>query len=166
MSEEGVLVVANTLAPGQIAIAGTDDAIERASGMLREHRIRKGVRLLAKRVLKGRLTLPIWTDSVGLHVMADVVWSKKIGFRQYEVGLRFVDLSEDDMERLRDIALEYEKQSAPSDGPIEAIDAPADEGEPADDPRLGILIDAWMELPDAVKAGIVAMAEAARGRAA
>lgn len=42
---DGVLVVANILAPGQVAIAGSVDAIERATGLLREHKIRKGVRL-------------------------------------------------------------------------------------------------------------------------
>ncbi|RKY21402.1 MAG: [acyl-carrier-protein] S-malonyltransferase [Planctomycetota bacterium] len=42
---DGVLLVANRLAPGQIAIAGSADAIERAAGMLRDHGIRKGVRL-------------------------------------------------------------------------------------------------------------------------
>ncbi len=43
--EDGVLVVANLLAPGQVAIAGTNDAVDRAEGMLRDHKIRKGVRL-------------------------------------------------------------------------------------------------------------------------
>ena len=42
---DGVLVVANLLAPGQVAIAGTLDALERAEGALRDHGIRKGVRL-------------------------------------------------------------------------------------------------------------------------
>lgn len=42
---DGVLVVANLLAPGQVAISGTLDAIERAEGLLREHGVRKGVRL-------------------------------------------------------------------------------------------------------------------------
>lgn len=42
---DGVLVVANLLAPGQVAIAGTTDALERAEGALRDHGIRKGVRL-------------------------------------------------------------------------------------------------------------------------
>lgn len=42
---DGVLVVANRLAPGQIAIAGTAEAIDRAEGLLRDHDIRKGIRL-------------------------------------------------------------------------------------------------------------------------
>ena len=42
---DGVLVVANLLAPGQVAVAGTNDAVDRAEGMLRDHGIRKGVRL-------------------------------------------------------------------------------------------------------------------------
>ena len=42
---DDVLVVANLLAPGQIAIAGSNAAIERATGLLREHKIRKGVPL-------------------------------------------------------------------------------------------------------------------------
>ena len=43
--EDGVLVVANRLAPGQIAIAGTTEALDRAAPILRDHGIRKGVRL-------------------------------------------------------------------------------------------------------------------------
>ncbi|MHC4845505.1 MAG: ACP S-malonyltransferase [Planctomycetota bacterium] len=43
--EDGILVVANLLAPGQVAIAGTQDALERASGQLKEHGIRKAVPL-------------------------------------------------------------------------------------------------------------------------
>jgi [acyl-carrier-protein] S-malonyltransferase len=42
---DGVLVVANLLAPGQVAIAGTVDALERARALLSEHDIRKAVPL-------------------------------------------------------------------------------------------------------------------------
>jgi [acyl-carrier-protein] S-malonyltransferase len=42
---DGVLVVANILAPGQVAIAGSLDALDRAASILRDHQIRKGVRL-------------------------------------------------------------------------------------------------------------------------
>ncbi len=41
----GVLVVANLLAPGQVAIAGTEDALQRAAQLAREHGIRKTVAL-------------------------------------------------------------------------------------------------------------------------
>lgn len=42
---DDVLVVANLLAPKQVAIAGSLAALDRAEGLLREHRIRKAVRL-------------------------------------------------------------------------------------------------------------------------
>ncbi|MGQ0551954.1 MAG: ACP S-malonyltransferase [Planctomycetota bacterium] len=42
---DGVLVVANHLAPGQVAIAGTRDALDRAQGLLKDHGIRKAVPL-------------------------------------------------------------------------------------------------------------------------
>jgi len=42
---EGVLVVANLLAPGQVAVAGTLDALERAQGGLKAAGIRKAVPL-------------------------------------------------------------------------------------------------------------------------
>lgn len=42
---DGVLVLANLLAPGQIAIAGTSDTLERASAACRDHGIRKAVPL-------------------------------------------------------------------------------------------------------------------------
>ncbi len=42
---DDVLVVANLLAPGQVAIAGTTVALDRAEAMLKQHGIRKGVRL-------------------------------------------------------------------------------------------------------------------------
>ncbi|MHC5022965.1 MAG: PilZ domain-containing protein [Planctomycetota bacterium] len=131
-----------------------------------------GIRLLVKRCLKGRLTLPIWTEQVGLHLPAEVVWTKKIGRRQFEVGLRFLDLNDEDRQRLRALALEHEEKRANSSeteatGPVGAA---AEANEPsssdADDPRLNELIDAWSSLPDAVKAGIIALSDAARGRAA
>jgi [acyl-carrier-protein] S-malonyltransferase len=42
---DGILVVANRLAPGQVAIAGTLDALGRARGLLDRHGIRKAVPL-------------------------------------------------------------------------------------------------------------------------
>lgn len=42
---DGVLVLANFLAPGQIAIAGTQDALQRAADLCRDHGIRKAVPL-------------------------------------------------------------------------------------------------------------------------
>lgn len=42
---DGVLVVANLLAPGQVAIAGTQDALARAQALLGSHGIRKAVPL-------------------------------------------------------------------------------------------------------------------------
>lgn len=42
---DDVLVAANLLAPGQVAIAGSHAALERAGGILREHKIRKAVPL-------------------------------------------------------------------------------------------------------------------------
>ena len=42
---DGVLVLANLLAPGQIAIAGTHEALERAGAACRDHGIRKAVPL-------------------------------------------------------------------------------------------------------------------------
>ncbi len=42
---DDVLVLANLLAPGQIAIAGTQQALDRAAELLREYKIRKAVRL-------------------------------------------------------------------------------------------------------------------------
>lgn len=42
---DGVLVVANLLAPGQVAIAGTEEALARAAALAREHGVRKAVPL-------------------------------------------------------------------------------------------------------------------------
>jgi len=42
---DGVLVVANLLTKGQVAIAGTREALERASGLAREHGVRKAIPL-------------------------------------------------------------------------------------------------------------------------
>lgn len=42
---DGVLVVANLLAPGQVAISGTQDSLERAATQLKQHGIRKAVPL-------------------------------------------------------------------------------------------------------------------------
>lgn len=42
---DGVLTVANLLAPGQVAVAGTEDSLERAASQLKDHGIRKAVPL-------------------------------------------------------------------------------------------------------------------------
>jgi [acyl-carrier-protein] S-malonyltransferase len=42
---DGVLVVANLLAKGQVAIAGTNDALQRAAALAKEHGVRKAIPL-------------------------------------------------------------------------------------------------------------------------
>ena len=134
-----------------------------------------GIRLLVKRPLRGQMKLPIWTDDIGVHVQTEVVWSRKIGFRQYEVGLRFIDLTELEVSQLRAIAMEHgEKlEQAESAEGVKSDAATSENPAPTgpltvsrDDASLVSLIKAWPVLPDAVKAGIIAMANAAKDKAA
>jgi hypothetical protein len=50
-----------------------------------------GMRVVGKRKPKDQVTVRIWDERVGVQLLAEVMWSKKIGFRQHESGLRFID---------------------------------------------------------------------------
>ncbi len=54
-----------------------------------------GMRLVSRRRLRGKLELDLWDINRGVRVRAEVVWTKRLGFRRHEVGLKFRDLSPD-----------------------------------------------------------------------
>jgi hypothetical protein len=54
-----------------------------------------GMRVRAPRRLRGRLAVEIWTHHRRVTVPAAVVWCKRAGFRKYDVGLQFEDVTED-----------------------------------------------------------------------
>ncbi len=52
-----------------------------------------GMRLRCTRRLSGRIEIKMWTAREGLTVSGDVVWTRRLGFRKYEIGLEFCDLT-------------------------------------------------------------------------
>ena len=60
-----------------------------------------GMRLLAKRRLRGKVPISIWDRHRGVKLTGTVVWSKRIGFRQWMIGLSFGEL---DASTRRDLA--------------------------------------------------------------
>ncbi len=54
-----------------------------------------GVRVMTRRKPKGVLDVALWDIHRGLTVRARVIWSKRLGFRRYESGLKFIEVSPD-----------------------------------------------------------------------
>ena len=65
----------------------------------------EGVRLLTKRRLSGFVRVRLWDERNGFIHDAEVKWSKKIRWRQHEVGLHFVGLTPERALQLAKIAV-------------------------------------------------------------
>ncbi|MHC5112791.1 MAG: PilZ domain-containing protein [Planctomycetota bacterium] len=63
-----------------------------------------GMRLRTRKSLTGEHIVQIKGNENMIRVLGRVVWSKKLGFRAYEIGLRFVDLPEEAAVLIRRIA--------------------------------------------------------------
>ena len=68
-----------------------------------------GVKLLSKRKLAGFARLRLWDEKMGVNHQAEVMWCKRIRFRQYEVGLRFVDLGPEVAQTLAIVASNFHR---------------------------------------------------------
>jgi c-di-GMP-binding flagellar brake protein YcgR len=64
-----------------------------------------GMRLRSSRRLQGCLDLELWSPRRRVSLRAAVVWCQRIGFRKYEAGLQFVEVSDDVRQELTAIAL-------------------------------------------------------------
>ncbi|MCC6682140.1 MAG: EAL domain-containing protein [Phycisphaeraceae bacterium] len=63
-----------------------------------------GVRIFTHRRLKGRQRISLVNDTqTMLMLSASVAWCKRLGFREYAVGLQFVDMSADQMRCLSEL---------------------------------------------------------------
>ena len=51
-----------------------------------------GMRVLSRRKLKGILDVALWDIHRGVTLRARVVWTKRLGFRRHESGLKFLDV--------------------------------------------------------------------------
>ncbi|MBT8484602.1 MAG: PilZ domain-containing protein [Phycisphaerales bacterium] len=63
-----------------------------------------GVKILSKRRMKGFVSVRLWDDRAGLIHRAEVKWVKKLRFRQYEVGLQFINFGPEMRQKLAEIA--------------------------------------------------------------
>ena len=54
-----------------------------------------GMRLRSPRRLRGELEVELWTRIRRLDVRAKVVWTTRVGFRKYNIGLQFRDVTPD-----------------------------------------------------------------------
>ena len=75
-----------------------------------------GVRLRTIRRLEGTHQLDLWARGVRVTLQARVVWARKSGFRRYENGLRFIDLSVDDRRRIDALIAVDDQPTEPSTG--------------------------------------------------
>lgn len=94
---DGVLVVANLLAPQQVAIAGTTDALERAQALLKEHGIRKAVPL----AVAGAFHSPCMQSAAS--ALADALQSTSISRPSIEVVMNVTGEPTRDPETIRDL---------------------------------------------------------------
>ncbi len=63
-----------------------------------------GVRIRSIRRLHGTQTFELWARNVRVKVRAEIAWTRKTGFRRHEIGMRFVDLTTDDVRALTELA--------------------------------------------------------------
>ncbi|MCH8164701.1 MAG: PilZ domain-containing protein [Planctomycetes bacterium] len=63
-----------------------------------------GVRIRSIRRLHGTQTFELWARDVRVKVRAEIAWTRKTGFRRHEIGMRFVDLTTDDIVALTRLA--------------------------------------------------------------
>jgi hypothetical protein len=64
-----------------------------------------GMRVRSPRRLQGQLDVEMWTHHRRVTVRAKVVWCGRVGFRRFNVGLQFLDLTDDLKRDLTAIAL-------------------------------------------------------------
>jgi len=93
---DGVLVVANLLGPSQIAISGTRDALERAQGLLAQHKIRKAVPL----PVAGAFHSPCMASAAA--ALSEALAKTEIGRPRVPVVLNVSAEPTDDPARIRD----------------------------------------------------------------
>ena len=63
-----------------------------------------GARILRTRKLRGKLDVILFDSVRLLKLRAEVIWCKRLGFRKYEVGLKFHQLTPDDAGELTELA--------------------------------------------------------------
>ena len=63
-----------------------------------------GLRLRSVRRYTSRLTVDLWSAARRVTIPAEVVWTKRLGFRKYEIGLEFRDVTQEMAEHLTSFA--------------------------------------------------------------
>ena len=63
-----------------------------------------GTRILVNRELSGMLDVTLWDTDRQLTLRAEVIWCKRLGFRKFEVGLKFRRLKPVDAGELTELA--------------------------------------------------------------
>ena len=55
----------------------------------------------------GFVKIRLWDNTLGVHHQAEVRWVKKIRWRQYEIGLQFVDFGPEVKEKISQLAAHF-----------------------------------------------------------
>ena len=72
-----------------------------------------GMRILSTRSRKGRVQISLMSSESKMSLVAQAVWSVRIGFRRHLIGLQFQDLDDAAQQRLASIAMRHRiKQAA------------------------------------------------------
>lgn len=59
-----------------------------------------GVKLQSRRKFKGIVNVRLWNEMTEVVLPASIVWSRRLGFRKHEAGLRFVNMCADAAKKL------------------------------------------------------------------
>jgi hypothetical protein len=62
-----------------------------------------GMRILTNRKRRGKVTIHLEGRFGQMAVAAEVIWSRRLGFRRHQVGLRFLNLDRKQARQLRDL---------------------------------------------------------------
>lgn len=63
-----------------------------------------GLRVLGKTAAEGQGRVELTASGQSIVIPARVVWSHKVGFRKYVMGLEFIDLDEKQANKVREMA--------------------------------------------------------------
>ena len=62
-----------------------------------------GLRLATKHNLEGEQVVVIKANEQSMLLHGTIVWARKLGFRRYQVGIEFADVSPQDLAKLRNM---------------------------------------------------------------
>ena len=64
-----------------------------------------GMKLRSRTRIQGKMKIKLWTHLRDATVPAQVVWTERLGFRKYDIGLQFYDVTDEIADTLSAFAM-------------------------------------------------------------